>query len=78
MCQVTRSNVDERVNFQFYCPQEAHGKATCCANSTPRLKSIIVNKRKLNNKHTQRTHEFTWFSKLPTSTATIEKFHYKK
>ena len=49
----------------------------CCANSTSGLKSIIVNKRKLNNKHTQRTQEFTWFGKLPTSTATTEKFHYK-
>ena len=50
----------------------------CCADSTPGLKSITVNKRKLNNKHTQRTQEFTWFGKLPTSTETTEKFHYKK
>ena len=49
----------------------------CCANSTPGLKSITVNKQKLNNKHTQRTQEFTWFGKLPTSTETTEKFHYK-
>ena len=49
----------------------------CCLDSTPRLKSMTVNKQKLNNKHTQRTKEFTWFSKLPTSTATTEKFHYK-
>ena len=45
-------------------------------NSTLRLKSITVNKQKLNNKHTQRTQEFTWFGKLPTSTETTEKFHY--
>ena len=51
--------------------------AYCCANSTSGLKSITVNKRKLNNKHTQRTQEFTWFGKLPTSTATTEKFHLK-
>ena len=50
----------------------------CCANSTPGLKSITVNKRKLNNKHTQRIQEFTWFGKLLTSTETTEKFHYKK
>ena len=49
----------------------------CCADSTSRLKSIIINKRKLNNKHSQRTQEFTWFGKLLTSTATTEKFHYK-
>ena len=49
----------------------------CCADSTPGLKSITINKRKLNNKHTQRTQEFTWFSKLPTSTETTEKFYYK-
>ena len=49
----------------------------CCADSTPGLKSIIVNKRKSNKKHTKRTKEFTWFGKLPTSTETTEKFHYK-
>ena len=49
----------------------------CCADSTLGLKSITVNKRKLNNKHTQRTQEFTRFGKLPTSTETTEKFHYK-
>ena len=49
----------------------------CCAYSTLGLKSITVNKQKLNNKHTQRKQEFTWFDKLPTSTATTEKFHYK-
>ena len=27
-------------------------KEECCADSTPGLKSITVNKRKLNNKHT--------------------------
>ena len=53
-------------------------KSYCCADSTPGLKSIIVNKQKLNNKHTQRIQEFTWFGKLPTSTETTEKFHYKK
>ena len=53
-------------------------EALCCANSTPGLKSITVNKRKLNNKHTQRTQKFTWFGKLPTSTETTEKFPYKK
>ena len=51
---------------------------SCCADSIPGLKSITVNKRKLNNKHTQRTQEFMWFGKLPTSTETTEKFHYKK
>ena len=51
---------------------------TCRANSTPGLKSMIVNKQKLNNKHTQRTQEFTWFVKLPTSMEMTEKFHYKK
>ena len=50
----------------------------CCADSTPGLKSITENKQKLNNKHTQRTQEFMWFGKLPTSTETTEKFHYKK
>jgi len=50
----------------------------CCADSNPGLKLITVNKWKLNNKHTQRTQEFVWFSKLPTSMATTEKFHYKK
>ena len=29
----------------------------CCADSTLELKSITINKRKLNNKHTQRTQE---------------------
>ena len=51
---------------------------SCCVDSTPGLKSITVNKWKLNNKHTQRTQEFTWFGKLPTSTETTKKFHYKK
>ena len=51
---------------------------TYCADSTLGLKSITVNKRKLNNKHTQSTQEFTWFGKLPTSTETTEKFYYKK
>ena len=32
---------------------------SCCVDSTPGLKSITVNKWKLNNKHTQRTQEFT-------------------
>ena len=50
----------------------------CCADSTIGLKSITVNKQELNNKHTKRTQEFTWFGKLPTSTETMEKFHYKK
>ena len=50
----------------------------CCADSTLGLKSITVNKRELNNKHTKRTQEFTWFGKLTTSTETTEKFHYKK
>jgi len=54
------------------------GFIECCANSTPRLKSITVNKQKLNNKHTQKTQEFMWFDKLPTSTEMAEKFHYKK
>ena len=49
----------------------------CCADSTLELKSITINKRKLNNKHTQRTQEFTWFGKLPPSTKTTEIFHYK-
>ena len=49
----------------------------CYADSTPGLKLITVNKRKLNNKHTQRTQEFMWFGKLPTSMETMEKFHYK-
>ena len=53
-------------------------KSYCCADSTLGLKSITVNKRKLNNKHTQRTQKFTWFGKLPTSMETMEKFHYKK
>ena len=52
--------------------------AYCCADSTPRCKSITVNKRKSNNKHTQRTQEFMWFGKLPTSMEMTEKFHYKK
>ena len=55
----------------------AENKSYCCADSTPGFKSITVNKRKLNNKHAQRTQEFTWFDKLPTSTETTEKFHYK-
>ena len=50
----------------------------CCADSTIGLKSITVNKQELNNKHTKRTQEFTWFGKLPTSTERTEKFHYKK
>ena len=50
---------------------------SCCADSTSGLKSITVNKQKSNNKHTQRTQEFTWFGKLPTSTETTKKFHYK-
>ena len=49
----------------------------CYADSTLGLKSITVNKRKLNNKHTQRTQKFTWFNKLPHSTAMTEKFQYK-
>ena len=49
----------------------------CCANGTPGLKSITISKWKLNNKHTQRTQEFMWFGKLPISTETMEKFHYK-
>ena len=49
----------------------------CCANSTLKLKLITINKQKLNNKHTQRTQKFTWFNRLPTSTTTTEKFHYK-
>ena len=32
----------------------AENKSYCCADSTPGFKSITVNKRKLNNKHTQK------------------------
>ena len=61
----------------FRSPSYGGFLTLCCADNTPGLKSITVNKRKLNNKHTQKTQEFTWFSKLPTSTTTTEKFHYK-
>ena len=59
------------------CNQEwkTLGNTLCCVDSTPGLKSITENKRKLNNKHTQRTQEFMWFGKLPTSTETKEKLH---
>ena len=40
------------------------------------MTQINNSKRKLNNKHTQRIQEFTWFGKLPTSTTTTEKFYY--
>ena len=64
--------------FRSFALPENFQNWLCCADSTPGLKSITINKRKLNNKHTQRTQEFTWFGKLPTSTETTEKFHYKK
>ena len=65
--------------FMSHIPSSlGHLINVCCANNTPGLKSITVNKQKLNNKHTQRIQEFTWFGKLPTSTETTEKFHYKK
>ena len=71
---VNNSSYMQKTNKRNKC---TWSYAYCCANSTPGLKSITVNKRKLNNKHTQRTQEFTWFGKLLTSTATTEKFHHK-
>ena len=57
----------------FRSPSYGGFLTLCCADSTPGLKSVTVNKRKLNNKHTQRTQEFTQFGKLPTFTETTEK-----
>ena len=45
----------------------------CCANGTPGLKSITISKRKLNNKHTQKIKEFTWFNKPPTLHGKVEE-----
>ena len=67
------------INTSPLSPHTTMGSDTTCrANSTAGLKSMIVNKQKLNNKHTQRTQEFMWFVKLPTSTEMTGKFHYKK
>ena len=43
-------------------------KGMCCVNSTPEIQTNN-SKDKINNKHTQRTQEFTWFGNLPTSTS---------